>query len=65
MSDRDTCHQLIEQLPEYAVAEAVEELRAIALFYASRKPYAYPPKAERIKGRVRGAIVRPPLVLSD
>lgn len=61
------CLVIIQSLPETALQETVEELEGISCFYSNRSPQVNLPmiSTNSIKGKLRAAQVRPPIVLES
>ncbi len=61
------CLLILQALPEIALEEAAENLEGIADFYRDRSPQASLPNIPTgtIKGRLKSAQVRPPIVLES
>ncbi|HBE20472.1 MAG TPA: hypothetical protein DEG17_21135 [Cyanobacteria bacterium UBA11149] len=59
------CLVYLQSLPEAALEEAAEELEKIADFYSDRLPQTNLPTnpVSSIKGKLKAAQVRPPIVL--
>lgn len=59
------CLVYLQSLPEAALEEAADELEKIADFYSNRFPEPNLPTipASTIKGKLKAAQVRPPIVL--
>jgi hypothetical protein len=61
------CLFILQSLPESALEEAADELKGISDFYSDRFPPANLPTipASSIKGKLKSAKVRPPIVLES
>jgi len=59
------CLLILQSLPESALEEAADDLEKVADFYSDRFPQANLPPipSSSIKGRLKSARVRPPIVL--
>jgi hypothetical protein len=68
MSVKEQILALLEDLPEPALKEALEEVRSIHAFWVGISPGTFAttgPASERITGNVRKLMLRPPIVLEE
>ncbi len=70
MTTKEELLALIEELPERGLQEALEEVRSIHGYWTgssliSVELQSSAARLERIKGRLLGTTIRPPLVLED
>jgi hypothetical protein len=68
MSVKEQILALLEDLPEPALKEALEEVRSIHAFWVGISPgtvVATGPTSKRITGHIRKLELRPPIVYSE
>jgi hypothetical protein len=66
-ADRRECHRLLESLPDEAIGEVLEFLRAAAEFHStgSAVPASPLPASKSIPARLGRTYVRPEFLVSD